>query len=280
MTEKKNAINISIIMIFFSILIPVLCWPHSNSNVPALIYTLSTGIFGSSFATLWIFVYEYNRSKKELLKAIFDETVSITENNTLSSLHRFGYYEPTMKDSMIGKYYIPSTYFESVSALNKPERCHYEMCRFVDGVLDIGQDRVNYIGDLIEEINFWTDTFRYRKKLRNIIIEKLELPLYELFIYAPGKEDGHIFRYFKDFKDSYAYTADLIYPIVAELDKALHIPESEDAHSQTSSITLTNYMHEQLWLFRDAFYSPYVCRKQRREAKQAFLKGTPYPYIR
>lgn len=68
MTTKKHAINISIIMIIVSLLIIYICWPQKDAGITELLYVLSTGVFGSSFATLWIFIYEYNRTKEDLLK--------------------------------------------------------------------------------------------------------------------------------------------------------------------------------------------------------------------
>lgn len=280
MTVKKNAINISIIMIFASILVTILCWPYSNTGVAALLYTLSTGVFGSSFATLWIFVYEYNRSKQELLQAIFDETVSIMENNTLCFLSRFGYHEAGMKESMVSKPYIPPAHADAVNAMDKQERCHYELCRFVDEMLDIGYDRIKYVCNLAEGIDFWSDGFRRKDKRRDAIIHKLSMPLYEVFVCAPAMEDGYLFRYFKGFKTSHTYCADEVYPFVAMLDKALHVPDAQLEFSWPNPMTLSGYMHEQLWIFRDAFYSSHIDKKQRRQAMQAFLNGSPYPYIR
>lgn len=280
MTVKKNAINISIIMILVSILIAFLCWPYSSTGIPALLYTLSTGVFGSSFATLWIFIYEYNRSKQELLQAILDESVSIMENNTLCVLSQFGYHEAGIKESMVGKHYILPAHAEAVADMDKQERCHYELCRFVDEMLDIGYDRIKHVCDLIDAVDFWSDGFRRKNKLRDTIIQKLSLPLYEVFVCAPAMEDGYLFRYFKGFKSNHTYCADEIYPLVAMLDKALHVPNAQLEFSWPDPMTLSGYMHEQLWIFRDALYSSHIGKKQRRKAKQAFLKGVPYPYIR
>ncbi len=280
MTEKKNAINISIIMIIASILIAFLCWPNSGTGISALLFTLSTGVFGSSFATLWIFIYEYNRSKQELLQAIFNETVSITENNTLCSLSRFGYHDSGIQDAMVGKHYIPPAHAEAVAVMDKQERCRYELCRFVDEMLDIGYDRIKYVCDLTEKIDFWSDGFRRKNKLRDAIIQKLSMPLYQVFVSAPAMEEGYLFRYFKGFKINHTYSADEVYPLVAMLDKALHIPNAELDLSWPNFMTLPGYIHEQLWIFRDAFCSRHIDKRQRRNAKQSFLKGTPYPYIR
>ena len=40
------------------------------------------------------------------------------------------------------------------------------------------------------------------------------------------------------------------------------------------------YMHEKLWIFRDAFFSPELSRKERRKALRAFVFDEPYNHIR
>lgn len=279
MTVKKNAINISIIMILASFLIAVLCWPQSSNGVPALVYTLASGIFGSSFATLWFFIYEYNRAKQELLSTIFEETVCIMENSTLPFLSHFGFYEPGIKEAMVGKHYISPVYPKEASNMSREERCHYELCRFVDEMLDIGYGRIKGVCDQIESIDFLSDSFRHNSKRRDRIIEKIMLPLREVFICAPAMEDGYLFRYFKSFKFDHSCTSDKIYPLVAKLDKALHIPADPD-NTWSRTLDLRGHLHEQLWIFRDAFYDSRIPKKQRRQAWKAFMKNTPYPYIR
>lgn len=280
MTTKKHAINISIIMIVASLLIIIICWPSRDAGITELLYVLSTGVFGSSFATLWIFVYEYNHTKQELLKAIFDEAVAITENNGLRFLSRFGFHDPGIKESMTGKHYIAPVTSDTVENMDKYEKCHYELCRFVDGILDIGYDRISHVCDMVESIDFWCDSFHRNSKYRDAIVEKISLPLYEVFITAPAMENGYIFRYFKDFKNNHVYNADVIYPFVAELDMAMHGTGRNHKYSWQNSLDLRVHMHEKLWIFRDAFYSPHITHRQRRKAKRAFMKGTPYPNIR
>lgn len=281
MTAKKNAINISIVMILFSLVVILLCWCKKDEGMTELLYVLSSGVFGSSFATLWIFIYEYNKEKQKLLSTIFHETVSITEENTLRYLDRFGFHDPAMKDYMRHKYYLSPVNADIVEHMGKQERCLYELCRFVDGILDIGYARIDHVCNLIESIDFWSDSFRHKEKYSNAIISKISLPLYEVFIAAPAMEDGYIFRYFKGFKIDYEYSADQIYDFVSELDKAMHGTGNEEKYAwQKKNPNLSGYMHEKMWIFRDAFYSPYVSRKQRREALKAFLKDTFYPYIR
>lgn len=70
MRVKKNAINISIEMILLSLIIIALCWHGRNEGAPELLFVLASGVFGSSFATLWIFIYEYHQTKYVLLKSM------------------------------------------------------------------------------------------------------------------------------------------------------------------------------------------------------------------
>lgn len=281
MSAKKNAINISIGMILLSLIIIALCWHCRNEGATELLFVLASGVFGSSFATLWIFIYEYHQTKYVLLKSIFDEVVSITETDSLPFLERFGFHDAGIKESMVGKYYIPPTTQEDVRTVDKETVCHYALCRFVDAILDIGCDKINHICDMVEQIDFWSDTFRRRSKYRDMIVSKISLPLYEVFISAPAMEDGYIFRYFKDFKTSYEYTADEVYDFVCEIDRAMHRTDgiiTFDWQKRNNNLRL--HMHEQMWVFRDAFFRTHICRKHRRMALNAFMKDTPYPYIR
>lgn len=82
MREKKNAINMIVIS---------LCWRGRDSGIAELLYALATGVFGSGFATLWIFIYEYRKAKRELLSSIFGEITSIFENAPFLWLERFGF---------------------------------------------------------------------------------------------------------------------------------------------------------------------------------------------
>ena len=60
MTIKKNAINISIGMILLSLIIILLNWNGRDEGINELLYVLASGVFGSSFATLWIFIRRNN----------------------------------------------------------------------------------------------------------------------------------------------------------------------------------------------------------------------------
>lgn len=281
MTIKKNAINISIGMILLSLIIILLSWNGRDEGITELLYVLASGVFGSSFATLWIFIYEYHQIKNELLKSIFEDTVSVMEDNGLHSLERFGFYEPKIKASLEHKFYMQPINSDSVQHLSKEDRCLYELCRFVDATLEIDYNRIKHICDMIESIDFWSDAFRHNSKYRDAIIHKVSLPLYEVFISAPAMEDGYLFRYFKDFRHNYEYSADRIYEFVCELDKAMYSTEGNIKYEwQKSNANLRLHMHEKMWIFRDAFYSPHRSRRERREAVKAFLNDTHYKYVR
>lgn len=281
MTIKKNAINISIGMILLSLIIILLSWNGRDEGLTELLYVLASGVFGSSFATLWIFIYEYHQIKTELLKSIFEDTVSVMEDNGLHSLESFGFYDPKIKASLEHKFYMQPINSDSVQHLSKENRCLYELCRFVDATLEIDYNRIKHICDMIESIDFWSDTFRHNTKYRDAIIHRVSLPLYEVFISAPAMEDGYLFRYFKDFRHNYEYSADRIYEFVCALDKAMYSTEGNIKYDwQKRNANLRLYMHEKMWTFRDAFYSPHRSRRERREAVKAFLNDTHYKYVR
>ncbi len=147
MKAKKNAINISIGMILLSLIIIALCWEGRSNGVTELLFVLASGVFGSSFATLWIFIYEYHQTKYLLLKSIFDEVVSLMESDPLPYLDRFGFYDTGIKESMAGKYYVPPRTQDDVQTMDQPAVCHYQLCRFVDAMLDIGYNKITNICD-------------------------------------------------------------------------------------------------------------------------------------
>ena len=266
MTEKKHAVNISLIMIVLSLVVILLCWPSRNGGITELFFVLSSGVFGSSFATLWIFIYEYRKAKRELFSSIFQQVTSIFENETLPLLDRFGFYDSQVAAYMEGKYYMSPVHADSVEQMNHPEKCLYGLCRFVDGIL---------------EIDLWSDTFRLSGKYRDAMVRSISLPLYEVFITAPAMEDGYIFRYFKGFKINYDYSAGEVYPLVCELDQAIHGFDSGIKYDwQKRNPNLRGHMHEAMWIFRDAFFSPELSLRRRYKATQAFLKHKSYPYVR
>lgn len=281
MTEKKHAVNISLIMIMLSLVVILLCWPSRNDGITELFFVLSSGVFGSSFATLWIFIYEYRKAKRELFSSIFQQVTSIFEDETLPLLDRFGFYDSHVAAYMEGKYYMLPVHADAVEQMSHPEKCLYALCRFVDGILEIGYDRICHICDLVEKIDLWSDTFRLSGKYRDAMIRSISLPLYEVFISAPAMEDGYIFRYFKGFKINYGYSADEVYPLVCELDQAIHGSDSGIKYDwQKRHPSLREYMHEAMWTFRDAFFSPELSLRRRYKATQAFLKHKSYPYVR
>lgn len=282
MTAKKNAINISIVMILLSLIVILICWCWKDKGgIAELLYVLSSGVFGSSFATLWIFIYEYNKEKRHLLSSIFDEAVAIFEFAPLYHLEMFGFYDSGIKEYLEHKYYMPPVNADTVKCMSEQENCLYILCRFVDEVLDIGYGRINHICELVSGIDFWSDSFRRKLKYKSAISRKISFPLYDVFISAPAMEDGYLFRYFKGFKIYYEYSADQIYDFVCELDKAMHGTSGEVKYTwQNKNLNLGLHMHEVLWIFRDAFFSPHLSHTERRKAMRAFLKDAPYYPIR
>ncbi len=282
MNEKKKAINISIRMIVLSLVVIGLCWRKRTDGLPEILYVLSSGVFGSSFATLWIFIYEYNKAKLELFRSLLDEVTSIFENETLPVLERWGFYAPEIETYMTGKYYMPPVHADVFAQMSSQEKCLYMLCRFVDGILETGYGRIHHICDLVSSIAFWSDSFRCgSSKYKKAVERHISFPLYEVFIAAPAMEDGYIFRYFKGFKTTFDYSADEIYQFVCELDQALHGTGSEVKYGwQERAANLGVHMHEKMWIFRDAFFSPELPFRRRCRAKRAFLKDKPYECIR
>lgn len=281
MAAKKNAINISIVMILLSLVVILICWCwKDNGGIAELFHVLSSGVFGSSFATLWIFIYEYNKEKRYLLSSIFNEAVAIFEFTPLYHLEMFGFYEPGIREYLERKYYMPPVDADTVKHMSKQENCLYILCRFVDEVLDIGYGRIDHICEMVSDVDFWSDSFRRKLKYKSVISRKISFPLYDVFISAPAMEDGYLFRYFKDFKVNYSYSADQIYEIAGNLDKALHGSGEVKYSWNNKGLNLASHMHEALWIFRDAFFSPHLSNRERREAMRAFLKDTPYYRIR
>ena len=158
------------------------------------------------------------------------------------------------------------------------------MCRFVDSILEIGYDRISHILDMVESINFWSDSFRRSFKRKDAILKKIGMHLYEVSISAPAMKDGYLFRYFKDFKFNYDYSAEQIYQFVSELDMALHSTNGDIKYDgQKKNFNLGLHMHEALWISRDAFFpvmSVMSSFSERRKAMKAFLYDAPYGRIR
>ncbi len=281
MTVKKNAVNISVFMVLASLVSMLICWYGRDRGITAFLFTLASGVFGSGFAALWIFIYEYNQAKQELLAFLFDEVVSVFEKETLPVLDRYGFYDPEIREYLKHRYYMPPVPADAVMRMGRPEQCLYELCRFVDGVLEIGYDRIRGICHLDSQIDFWTDSLRRRNRYRDAVVRRITLPVYEVFLSAPAMEEGYIFRYFRDFQTNYQYTADEIYGFVCELDQAMHGTGGAVKYNwQKRNPTLPLHMHETMWIFRDAFFSPHASGRERRRARRAFLKDTSYSYIR
>lgn len=282
MREKKNAINISLVMIILCLIIMLICWSGREDGICEFSFVLASGVFGSSFATLWIFIYEYNKQKRELLSSIFHDGVALMDKTDMTPwMERYGFYKAGMKNYMQGKYYFAPTTADCVDKMSEEERCLYEMCRFVDSVLDMGYDNIQKLCDNIEKGDFWTDSFRRKVKLKNCISSKLSYPIYDVFVLAPAMENGYLFRYFSGFKYKLSYSAEEIYDFVAMLDRALHNCGTEVEFSWLKDArNMRCYMHEKLWIFRDAFFSPELSRERQKRARRAFVFNESYDQIR
>lgn len=282
MKEKKNAINISILTIIFSLIITFVCWQGKDDEITEIFFVLATGIFGSSFATLWIFIYEYNKEKRELLRSIFIEVNEIMESTpSIPYMSRTSFYKPKIKKYLEGKYYIPPANAQEVEKMKQQKKCLYELCRYVDEILEIGYDKIDCVCNKVEELDFWTDSFRRKFKRKEVIVEKISLPIYDVFISAPAMEEGYIFRYFSQFKMHYLYSAEVIYPLVERLDKAIWGTDEKPMYTWLEKNTnMRCYMHEKLWIFRDAFFSSGMSWKEHRMAMKAFMYDTEYYWIR
>ena len=281
MTEKKNAINISLGIILLCLIVTIICWSGKDSGLAEILFVFSTGIFCSSFATLWIFVYEYNREKKIVLTSIFNKVYYVMENGIyIPSMARHGFYDSEVRKYLEGKYYMPPMREQLVLQMEQSERCLYEICRFVDGILEIGYEKINDVHRTIEAVDFWTDSFRKKLKRRDIILKRISMPIYEVFVFEAAMEEGYIFRYFTQFKNNYLYSADEICFIVEKLDIALYGSNGEISYSWLKQGNIRGYMHEKLWIFRDAFFMQEMTRAERKKAMKAFIYDEEYYWIR
>lgn len=282
MKEKKDSINISLMMIMLSVLGICLCCLSDNQGIWEVVFALTTGLFGSSFATLWIFVYEYNKEKRYLLNCIFTTAYEIMEDMPMISYKmREFFYTQELECYLEGKYYVLPTNAESVKKMSQQEKCLYELCRFVDEVETIGYKKVESVCNNVEKLDFWTDSFRNKNKRRDVIMERISMPFYEVFISAPAMENGYLFNEFREFTKYYSYSAEVIYPLVVALDQTLNeLNEDEKYLWLAKKSNMRCYVHEKLWIFRDAFFNQYIPRKQRRLAMKAFVQGVSYEWIR
>ncbi len=278
MTEKKHAINISLVMITVAFIITCFFWDCRDEAIPSLTVTLSTGVFGSGFATLCIFVYEYNKKKRELLKAIFDQTNDLfCQMDLLYNMDRFGLYTSGMQEQLKNKYYTSPVSSDSISHMDSTQQCLYFMSRFADTLADIGYAQVQNVLKTIDEIDFWIDSVKPKSKLSENVKLKLSYPIYDVFVSAPAMEDGYIFRYCNQFKNEYYSDAFDFYPIVEKIDKALNgVDMNNEYHWLNTCLNMKVYMHEKLWAFRDAFYSRHCSRKERKNALKVFLLDKPF----
>ena len=301
MAEKKKAINISMLLIIASLLGTVLCWAFlKNNSFFELVFALCTGIFGSSFATLWIFIVEYKSERDNLLSMIFSNG-----NRIRLKLPSFTQYN-NKKDEMLaylnGRYYVPPIPEKQQDQLNDNEKTLYSLCRYVDHFLEIGYEDFVSVFRAADQLAFWTDFFTEnhscfqnkllnrivcknnelaRKGKRERIIEKL-LPLYDIYLSAPAMEEGYLFRVFREFKYDYSISAADIYSLVLGVEEraqGINVYMG-DVWDVEKAPDFRCYFYETLWVFRDAFFSPYLPRERRKRAISAFMKGTPYTQIR
>lgn len=58
-------------MIALSFIVILLCWLAKGDEIAEHFYVLASGVFGSSFAALWVFIYEYRKTEQGLSVSYF-----------------------------------------------------------------------------------------------------------------------------------------------------------------------------------------------------------------
>ena len=297
MRNKKKEINLSILLIIVTIIISFICWRlKTDYPVFEFFFALSSGICGSSFATLCIFISNYRTEKEKLLRTVFQEGLYIC--GQLPFFEDFVSDQRRMEEYLAGKTYISPTLQMDYNKMCPEEKTLYNICRYVDSFLELGYERIEKFWDDINSIDFWTDpielpdSFASSKILRKLwnknylAINKSKkhrinvkfFPVYIVLMSPSVAEDKYIFYNFSDFRDKKRRPAYDIYCLVKELDHKINGPCDEIKWIGTDMKGLRSYLHESLWIFRDAFLAGKSI--MRDEALKALMTGSKYKYIR
>ncbi len=274
MSEKKQAINISLILVLINLALAYVCWLLQNCYpFMSFLFSVFSGILGSGLAALWIFVAEYRREKKRLLEDIFREINHIRVN--LPYFHQYEQNMDLLRRYMDTQYYQEPQPKSIVCQMNALEKTTDSLCRFVDKMLDLDYNTIDQAIKKVYEVDFWWPSKKHQETIR----QRLGYSLYSAIMSKPAEEEDYVFRYFRNFRDDKSYTAGDILEIVMDLHHAFHV-ECDCGKPNKASDSLNGQLYESLWIFRNAFFMPQPTRKERKEAMSAFLYDTPYYRIR
>ena len=277
MTSKKKAINISILMILISIVIMLLVKNVKQAHYWAeIVFSVMSGICGSCFAVLWIFICEYLIEKERLLQEIFILGVEIKD--------RLPWFNDLVENNEVllylqGKPYTHNLYHQEYESLSPEEKAYFEVCRFADQMLNVSSKRVEQFWSDICEVDFWSDnlfTKCFRKQSYSEIIRNTFSPVYWSLTTASTFNNGYNFQMLYDFQNYGYHDAANIYGLQKDM-----ISNTKTAMKSvgTELPNLAGFLYEKLWIFRAAFCKNND-RLDKKDAISAFIKGTPYKRLR
>lgn len=277
MASKKNAINISILLVLISIVIMLIIGNLEQANYwNETVFAVMSGVCGSSLATLWIFIFEYRIEKQRLLQEIFSLGIEIKD--------RLPWFHDLKENDKVfsylqGKQYTQALYHQNYESLSPEEKAYYEVCKFTDLMLNVSSKRVERFWADICELDFWTDncfTKCFRKKTYSEMICATFSPVYTSLTTATTLNNGYNFQVLFDFRHHGFYDADSIYGLRKDMISYMHTALQATGSTVPS---LSAYFYEKLWIFRAAFCKN-ENREDQRQALSAFMKGTEYRKIR
>ena len=271
MTLKKKSIYICLVMVMLSITGAFWVYLKMDGDIKDVWLALITGIFGSSFASLSIFLAEYYSERERLVNSVFNKGVRLCESLPLfrcsTSLNEIENY-------LFGKEYIKRQSKRVVDCMSEEDKFVYAISRYTDDFLEIDyQGLTEFLND-IECFNFLIC-----RKSNERIVEKFS-PVYTVLFSKPGMEDGYLFRVFKQFQRKEFGDAATIYSFIKELNPLLYGSVGNDLWPSSCAPNFVNYLHETLWIFRAAFSIDNNDFFDQIEAKKAFMGKGDYTKIR
>ena len=270
MENKKKEINLSIFLFFVTAIASYTCWRLKDKNsVYEFFFALTSGICGSSFATLCIFISNYRAEKEKLLQQIFEEDLYIY--NHLPSFYEYEEDEAKMKHYLVGKSYMSPVTQNAFDEMAPEEKNFYNACRYIDSFLELGFDRLDQFWVDVNSIDFWSDPIepsygilstkflrdlwlrKWKKSKKCKILERF-YPVYSILMAPCAAENQYIFYWFSDFRDRKRRKAEDVYRLINTIDRKVSGPRSEEEWNNSKDKGLRWELLRTLWTFRDAFY--------------------------
>lgn len=296
MKNKKKEINLSIILFLFTAAASFLFW-YFKEKYPAFefLFALTSGICGSSFATLCIFISNYRAEKERLFRTIFEEGMFIS--GQLPFFNEIKVPRGEMEEYLLDREYLPPLAAKTIEQMSPKERNFYNACRYIDSFLDLGYERLLKFWNDINEIDFWTDpvqlpdsfaSSRLLRKLWNknyLAIRKSKgfqirerfRPFFYILMSPSVADEKYIFYSFSDFRDRKQRKALDIYDLILKLNSSISGPHDVEEWKKAEDKGLRWYLYTTLVTFHDAFCSSGSYKK---EALKALITGEKYAHIR